>query len=280
MRNVSVQLIRDAVRKMAVDANYNLSGDIYEALGDMKKRETSQIGNAMLDNLIENADIARKGIFPICQDTGMAIVFVELGQDVHLEGGLLEDAINEGVRLGYEEGFLRKSVVGDPLQRKNTNDNTPAVIHVKLVEGSKVRIKLSPKGFGSENMSRIKMLNPSDGQQGVIDFVLETVEMAGPNPCPPIVVGVGIGGSFEKAALMAKEALFRDVTSHSSIDHVKELETLLLGRINELGIGPQGLGGINTAIGVNIEVYPTHIAGLPVAVNISCHATRHMETEI
>ena len=238
------------------------------------------LANDVLKKIYLNADIARDNNMPICQDTGMACVFVELGQDVHITGGSLEDAINEGVRRGYEEGFLRKSVVKDPLNRVNTKDNTPAIIYYDIVKGDKVKITVAPKGFGSENMSRIAMLKPSDGIEGVKKFILETVENAGPNPCPPMVVGVGIGGTFDKAAYLAKKALLRPIDQSSEIEFYKELEEELIEEINKLGIGPQGFGGRTTALGINIEVYPTHIAGLPVAVNINCHATRHKEREV
>jgi fumarate hydratase subunit alpha len=230
-----------------------------------------------LDKLLLNATLASKKKVAICQDTGMAVVFVTIGQDVHISGGGLSDAINEGVRRGYNEGFLRKSVVSDPIERVNTGDNTPAVIHYEIVPGDSMKIELAPKGFGSENMSALKMLKPSDGIEGVKSFILETVDKAGPNPCPPIVVGVGIGGTMEKATLLAKKALLRPINKRSDIEYVKHLEVEMLQRINELGIGPAGLGGIITALGVNVETYPTHIAGLPVAVNISCHVTRHAE---
>lgn len=280
MRIIKAEAIKEAVKKMAIDTNYHLSHDVFEKLVELQKCETSQIGKGLLGDLVDNAKIADEGMIPICQDTGMAIVFVELGQDVHIEGGFMIDAVNQGVREGYEEGFLRKSVVANPLERKNTNDNTPAIIHIDMVEGDKFVLHFSPKGFGSENMSRIKMLNPSEGVEGVIDFVTETVQISGSNPCPPIVVGVGIGGSFEKAALMAKKALFRDIDSSNQDENMKNLEAILLEKINDLGIGPEGLGGISTALGVNIEWFPTHIAGLPVAVNISCHATRHAKIEL
>lgn len=231
----------------------------------------------MLDKIIINSDIASKENMPMCQDTGMAVIFVELGQDIHIVGGGLKEAINEGVRQGYSEGYLRKSVVKDPLTRVNTGDNTPAVIHIDVVDGDELKITIAPKGFGSENMSRIKMLKPSDGVEGVKEFVLETVKIAGPNPCPPIIVGVGIGGTFEKAAELSKKALLRSIEERNKDTYYSDLEDELISKINKLGIGPQGFGGKTTALGVNIETYPTHIAGLPVAVNISCHATRHAE---
>ena len=280
MREVSVDKIIDTVKELCIESNYYLGEDIRNSLKDSIEKEEYALANDVLKNIYLNADIARDNNMPICQDTGMACVFVELGQDVHIIGGSLEDAINEGVRRGYEEGFLRKSVVKDPLDRINTKDNTPAIIYYDIVQGDKVKITVAPKGFGSENMSRIAMLKPSDGIEGVKKFILETVENAGPNPCPPMVVGVGIGGTFDKAAYLAKKALLRPIDQSSKIDFYKELEEELIGEINKLGIGPQGFGGRTTALGINIEVYPTHIAGLPVAVNINCHATRHKEREI
>lgn len=276
MREVSVHLVADKVRKMCQEANFELSQDIKDALVDYSEKEVSPIGKGILFDIIKNADIAEKNSVPMCQDTGMVVAFVELGQEVILRDGLLSEAINQGIRLGYEEGFLRKSVVKDPLKRINTKDNTPGVIHYDLVAGDEIKITIAPKGFGSENMSRMKMLKPSDGIEGVKDFVLETVSLAGPNPCPPIVVGVGIGGTIEKAALIAKKSLMRDIKTSHADKHIADLEVELLESINKLGIGPQGLGGITTAIGVNVETYPTHIAGLPVVVNINCHATRHV----
>ncbi|KMT22745.1 fumarate hydratase [Clostridium cylindrosporum] len=275
MREIHIDEIISKVKKLCIDANYNISPDIKNAFQSFKNKETSVLGKDILDILIENSDIASNEQMPMCQDTGMAIVFVELGQDIHIVGGLLEDAINEGVRQGYSEGYLRKSVVGDPIERKNTGDNTPAIIHYSIVSGDKIKITVAPKGFGSENMSQIKMLKPSEGINGVKEFIANVVKEAGPNPCPPIVVGVGIGGSFEKAALLSKKALLRPIDESNNIEFYKELESEMLQKINRLGIGPQGFGGYTTALGVNIEVYPTHIAGLPVAVNISCHATRH-----
>ena len=250
--------------------------DMAEAMKCAEKNEEAPLGKQILEQLQENLKIAGEDMIPICQDTGMAVVFLEIGQDVHLEGGALEDAVNEGVRQGYVEGYLRKSVVGDPLIRENTKDNTPAVLHTRIVDGDQVKIKVAPKGFGSENMSRVFMLKPAEGIEGVKDAVLTAVKDAGPNACPPMVVGVGIGGTFEKCALMAKEALTREVGSHSEIEYVKELEEELLTKINSLGIGPGGLGGTTTALAVNINTYPTHIAGLPVAVNICCHVNRHV----
>ena len=280
MREVNVELITEAVKKLSIEANYFLGKDIKEALQKYKKEETWNLAEDVLEKIIINSEIASNEQMPMCQDTGMACVFVEIGQDVHLVGGRIEDAINEGVRRGYEEGFLRKSVVGDPIKRINTKDNTPAVIYYDIVDGDKIKITLAPKGFGSENMSKIGMLKPSDGLEGVKKFILETVKAAGPNPCPPMVIGVGIGGTFDKAAYLAKKALLRPINIRNNNDFYKELEIELLDKINELGIGPQGFGGKTTALGLNIETYPTHIAGLPVAVNINCHATRHKETII
>lgn len=280
MREVNVELIRDVVRDLSIEVNYFLGSDIKEALRNSRKEETWKLAAEVLDKIIINSEIANNEQMPMCQDTGMACVFVEIGQDVHLIGGRLEDAVNEGVRKGYEEGFLRKSVVEDPIRRKNTNDNTPAIIYYDIVDGDKVKITLAPKGFGSENMSKIGMLKPSDGLDGVKKFIIETVRAAGPNPCPPMVIGVGIGGTFDKAAYLAKKALLRPINLRNEDEFYKELEIELLGKINELGIGPQGFGGKTTALGLNIETYPTHIAGLPVAVNINCHATRHKEAII
>lgn len=280
MREVSVEKIVDTVKELCIESNYYLGDDIRNGLKDSIEKEEYPLANDVLKKIYLNADIARDNSMLICQDTGMACVFVELGQDVHITGGSLEDAINEGVRRGYEEGFLRKSVVKDPLNRVNTKDNTPAIIYYDIVKGDKVKITVAPKGFGSENMSRIAMLKPSDGVEGVKRFILETVENAGPNPCPPMVVGVGIGGTFDKAAYLAKKALLRPIDQSSEIEFYKDLEEELISEINKLGIGPQGFGGRTTALGINIEVYPTHIAGLPVAVNINCHATRHKEREV
>lgn len=277
MRELSVQIITEALKDMCVEANFILSQDIRSKLESAAEEETSPIGVSILRDLVQNAEIAEEKSVPMCQDTGMAVVFLEVGQDVHFVGGDLNEAIHEGVRRGYTEGFLRKSVVADPLERINTGDNTPAIIHMEIVPGEQVKITLAPKGFGSENMSRTKMLKPSDGMKGIEDFVVETVSVAGPNPCPPIVVGVGIGGTLEKAALIAKRALTRDIRQSSDLPHIAALEKRLLEKINRLGIGPQGLGGIMTALGVNVNVFPTHIAGLPVVVNINCHAARHVE---
>ena len=277
MREISVNLIKDKIRDLCIDANYFLGDDIKDSLIHFKNNEKSEIGKDILGNIIENAKIAKEEQLPICQDTGVACVFLEIGQDVHLIDGNLEEAINSGVREGYEKGYLRKSVVKDPINRVNTNDNTPAMIYYDIVPGDKVKITVAPKGFGSENMSKLAMLKPSDGLEGVKDFILKVVEEAGPNPCPPMVVGVGIGGTFDKAAYLAKKALLRPVNEENKNEFYANLEKELLEKINELGIGPQGFGGLTTAIGINIEVYSTHIAGLPVAVNINCHATRHKD---
>ena len=276
IRTIRVEEITENIKEMCIEANYFLSPDMAEAMKCAEKNEEAPLGKQILEQLQENLKIAGEDMIPICQDTGMAVVFLEIGQDVHLEGGALEDAVNEGVRQGYVDGYLRKSVVGDPLIRENTKDNTPAVLHTRIVDGDQVKIKVAPKGFGSENMSRVFMLKPAEGIEGVKDAVLTAVKDAGPNACPPMVVGVGIGGTFEKCALMAKEALTREVGSHSEIEYVKELEEELLTKINSLGIGPGGLGGTTTALAVNINTYPTHIAGLPVAVNICCHVNRHV----
>ena len=276
IRTIRVEEITKNIKEMCIEANHFLSPDMAEAMKCAEKNEEAPLGKQILEQLQENLKIAGEDMIPICQDTGMAVVFLEIGQDVHLEGGALEDAVNEGVRQGYVEGYLRKSVVGDPLIRENTKDNTPAVLHTRIVDGDQVKIKVAPKGFGSENMSRVFMLKPAEGIEGVKDAVLTAVKDAGANACPPMVVGVGIGGTFEKCALMAKEALTREVGSHSEIEYVKELEEELLTKINSLGIGPGGLGGTTTALAVNINTYPTHIAGLPVAVNICCHVNRHV----
>ena len=276
IRTIRVEEITKNIKEMCIEANHFLSPDMAEAMKCAEKNEEAPLGKQILEQLQESLKIAGEDMIPICQDTGMAVVFLEIGQDVHLEGGALEDAVNEGVRQGYVEGYLRKSVVGDPLIRENTKDNTPAVLHTRIVDGDQVKIKVAPKGFGSENMSRVFMLKPAEGIEGVKDAVLTAVKDAGPNACPPMVVGVGIGGTFEKCALMAKEALTREVGSHSEIEYVKELEEELLTKINSLGIGPGGLGGTTTALAVNINTYPTHIAGLPVAVNICCHVNRHV----
>ena len=280
MREIHISKIIDTVKELCIEANYYLSNDVKRALCNAKENETWPLAENILDQIILNSDIAKNENMPICQDTGMACIFIDIGQDVHIVGGLLDDAINEGVRRGYEEGFLRKSVVKDPINRINTKDNTPAITYYNMVAGDKIKITVSPKGFGSENMSRIKMLKPSDGLQGVKDFIIETVKLAGPNPCPPIVIGVGIGGTFDKAAYLAKKALIRPLDKRNEDKFYSDLEEELLDTINKLGIGPQGFGGKTTALGLNIETYPTHIAGLPVAVNINCHATRHKEREL
>lgn len=280
MRTIYAEEIIKAVEKLCIDANYYLNDDILDAIKKGIGSEESDIGKDILEKLVENSCIAKEQKMAICQDTGMAVVFAELGQDIHISGGGLTDAINEGVRRGYEKGFLRKSVVRDPIDRVNTGDNTPAIIHYDIVEGDKLKIIVAPKGFGSENMSALKMLKPSDGLDGVKKFILETVDKAGPNPCPPMVIGVGIGGTMEKAAFLAKKALMRPVNIRNDIEYVKSLEDEMLENVNKLGIGPSGLGGRVTALAVNIEVFPTHIAGLPVAVNINCHATRHAEAEL
>lgn len=279
MKTIHVNQIIKAVEKLCTDANYYLNKDVLEKLQDSYKKEESKVGKDILGQIIENAEIARSEKMAMCQDTGMAVFFVDIGQEVHIEGGSLTEAINEGVRLGYAKGFLRKSVVRDPIERGNTGDNTPAVIHYNLEEGDRLKLMIAPKGFGSENMSALKMLTPSDGVEGVKKFILDTVNSAGPNPCPPIVIGVGIGGTMEKAAIMSKKALLRTLDQRNPLQHINRLEAELLNSINKLGIGPAGLGGRTTALAVNIEVFPTHIAGLPVAVNISCHATRHAEIE-
>lgn len=279
IRKISAKEITNNIKEMCIEANHYLSKDMETALKKAADQEESELGKKILAQLQENLLTAGQEMIPICQDTGMAVVFVEIGQDVHVEGGLLENAIHEGVRLGYSEGFLRKSVVGDPLIRENTRDNTPAVIYYDIVAGDKIKITLAPKGFGSENMSRIFMLKPSDGIEGVKDAILTSVREAGPNACPPMVVGVGIGGTFEKCAFLAKKALTRPISENSSIPYVKELEQEMLDKINMLGIGPGGLGGTTTALAVNINTYPTHIAGLPVAVNICCHVNRHAVRE-
>ena len=280
MRTVKTKQITENIREMCIEANHFLTGDMTEALDRARESEKAPLGKQILQQLQENLQIAGEDMIPICQDTGMAVVFAEVGQDVHIEGGLLEDAIQEGVRRGYTEGFLRKSVVKDPLIRENTKDNTPAVIHYTITSGDKIRLTLAPKGFGSENMSRIFMLKPADGIEGVKNAILTAVKDAGPNACPPMVVGVGIGGTFEKCALMDKKALTRPVNEHSLIPYVKEMEEELLEKINKTGIGPGGLGGSTTALAVNINTFPTHIAGLPVAVNICCHVNRHAVREI
>ena len=275
MRTIDVAEITENIKEMCIEANHFLAQDMSAAMKSAADAEKSPLGKQILCQLQDNLKIAGEDMIPICQDTGMAVVFVEIGQDVHFTGGSLEDAIHEGVRRGYVEGYLRKSVVKDPLIRENTKDNTPAIIHYEMTAGENVKITVAPKGFGSENMSRIFMLKPADGIEGVKDAILTAVKDAGPNACPPMVVGVGIGGTFEKCALMAKKALTRPVNEHSEIPYVKELEEEILDKINQTGIGPGGLGGSTTALAVNINTYPTHIAGLPVAVNICCHVNRH-----
>ncbi len=275
MRVVNVENLIRNVKEMCIEANHFLTDDMNQALKRAADAEKSPLGKKILCQLQDNLDIAAKDQIPICQDTGMAVLFVEIGQDVHVEGGLITDAVNEGVRQGYREGYLRKSVVGDPIIRNNTGDNTPAVIHYDIVSGDRIKITIAPKGFGSENMSRIFMLKPADGIEGVKDSILTAVKDAGPNACPPMVIGVGIGGTFEKCALLSKLALTRPVGEHSPIPYVSDMERELLEKINKTGIGPGGLGGSTTALAVNINTYPTHIAGLPVAVNICCHVNRH-----
>lgn len=280
MRSVWVETIINNIKEMCIEANHVLSEDMKYVFEKAVKKEESVLGKQVLKQLGENLIIAEEDMIPICQDTGMAVVFIKIGQEVHIEGGNLEEAVNEGVRQGYTDGYLRKSVVGDPLERVNTKDNTPAVIHYEIVEGDKVTITVAPKGFGSENMSRIFMLKPSDGIQGVKESIITAVREAGPNACPPMVIGVGIGGTFEKCACMAKHALSRSLYEKSPVSYVQKLEEEILEKINNLGIGPSGLGGTVTALAVNIETYPTHIAGLPVAVNIGCHANRHVSRVI
>ena len=275
MRTISTDEIIKNIKEMCIEANYYLSYDMKDKIDHACQVEESPLGRQILSQLEENMQIAESSQIPICQDTGMAVVFLKIGQDVHIEGMNLEDAVNEGIRQGYVEGYLRKSVVGDPLLRENTKDNTPGIIHYEIVPGENIDITVAPKGFGSENMSQVYMLKPADGIEGVKDAVLDAVKLAGPNACPPVVVGVGIGGTFEKCALLAKKALTRDTNVHNSIPYVKEMEEDLLEKINNLGIGPAGLGGRITALAVNIETYPTHIAGLPVAVNMCCHVNRH-----
>ena len=279
MREIDVSILTDTIERLCIDANTHLSEDVKCAIRGCRLREDGQIAQGILDNIIENFEIADREWVPICQDTGMACVFLEIGQDVHLVGGDLTDAVNEGVRRGYAKGYLRKSVVADPVRRGNTGDNTPAMLYTEIVPGEAVKITLGPKGFGSENMSAIRMFKPSAGIEGIKDFILETVENAGPNPCPPIVVGVGIGGTFDKAALLAKKALMRPLGSAHPDPYYAALEREMLEKINALGIGPQGFGGKTTAIGLNIETLPTHIAGMPCAININCHVTRH-KTEV
>jgi fumarate hydratase subunit alpha len=280
IRTVNTEDIVKNIKEMCIEANHYLSKDVDKALKDATASEKSELGKKILNQLQENLKIAAEEMIPICQDTGMAVIFLEVGQDVHFEGMAIEDAVNEGVRQGYTEGYLRKSVVGDPIIRENTKDNTPAVIHYSIVPGNKVKITLAPKGFGSENMSRVFMLKPADGIEGVKNAILTAVKDAGPNACPPMVVGVGVGGTFEKCAILAKKALTRPVGEHSAIPYVRELEEEMLTKINQLGIGPGGLGGTTTALAVNVNTYATHIAGLPVAVNICCHVNRHVVREV
>lgn len=280
IRAIDTKIIIENVKEMCIEANHYLSTDMKEAMEQAVSTEKSQLGQKILNQLQDNLKIAAEDMIPICQDTGMAVIFIEVGQDVHFEGMSIEDAINEGVRQGYVDGFLRKSVVKDPIYRENTKDNTPAVIHYSIVPGDKVKITFAPKGFGSENMSRVFMLKPADGIEGVKNAILTAVADAGPNACPPMVVGVGVGGTFEKCALLAKKALTRPVNEHSDIPYVAEMEEEMLNKINGLGIGPGGLGGTTTALAVNINTYPTHIAGLPVAINICCHVNRHVVREI
>lgn len=280
IREIDVKTITENIKEMCIQANYTLSPDMDKAMKDARDTEKSELGIKILNQLQENLQIADNERIPICQDTGMAVIFVEIGQEIHFIGGQLEEAIHEGVRQGYTEGYLRKSVVKDPIERENTKDNTPAVIHYSIIPGDKLKITVAPKGFGSENMSRVFMLKPADGIEGVKNAILTAVKDAGPNACPPMVVGVGIGGTFEKCAILAKKALTRNLDKRSEIPYVKELEEEMLEKINSLGIGPGGLGGTTTALAVNINTYPTHIAGLPVAVNICCHVNRHVVREI
>ncbi|WP_317723828.1 fumarate hydratase [Clostridium tetani] len=279
MKEVNVSDITKAIKELCIEANYRLPKDVKEKLEEYNKKENWDMAKGILEKILVNVDISDKENMPACQDTGMACVFVEIGQDVHVVGGNLEEAINEGVRQGYTEGYLRKSVVNDPIERVNTKDNTPAVIYYDVVPGDKLKITVAPKGFGSENMSQQKMLKPADGLQGVKDFIIKVVKDAGPNPCPPIVVGVGIGGTFDRSANLAKKALMRPLDERNNNPFYADLEKELLETINSLGIGPQGFGGLTTALAVNIETYATHIAGLPVAVNINCHVTRHKSVE-
>ncbi|APQ72223.1 fumarate hydratase [Clostridium botulinum] len=277
MREISVNTIKKVVKKLCIEANYYLPKDVDDKIVQCREVETWNIAREVLQTIEENIHMARKENIPLCQDTGMACIFIEMGQDVHVIGGSLEDAVNEGVAEGYNEGYLRKSIVSDPIERINTGDNTPAVIYYNIVQGDKIKITVAPKGFGSENMSKIAMLKPADGLEGIKNFILDVVKEAGPNPCPPIVIGVGIGGTFDKCAYLSKKALLRSIDLRNKNKFYKDLEEELLEKINSLGIGPQGFGGKTTALAVNIETFPTHIAGLPVAVNVSCHVTRHKE---
>lgn len=276
MRTIHTDQIVETIRELCIQANIQLAPDVENAVRKARENESKELGKHILGKLCENLEIAQQDQIPICQDTGMAVVFLKVGQELRIEGDSLSNAVNEGVRQGYRDGYLRKSVVGDPLERVNTNDNTPAIIHYEIVDGDQLEITVAPKGFGSENMSRIYMLKPADGVQGVKNAVIETVKLAGPNACPPIIVGVGIGGTFEKCAILAKKALTRDLGRRSELPHIKKLEQELYNEINQLNIGPAGLGGDITTLGVNIETYPTHIAGLPVAINICCHVNRHV----
>lgn len=275
MREVKTDVITEAVRKLVIEASYDLGDDVIQALESAKKVEESPVAGAILDQITQNATIAKTEQAPMCQDTGLAVLFVEIGQEVHVEGGSLFDALNEGIRQGYEQGYLRKSVLSDPIKRKNTGDNTPAVVHYDIVPGDKIKITMAPKGGGSENMSEVRMMKPSDGLQGVKDFVIERVKKSGGNPCPPVILGVGIGGTFEKCAMLAKKALLRDVGDRHPNKFYADLELELLEMVNKTGVGPQGLGGTTTALDVHIEVHPCHIASLPVSVNTQCHAARH-----
>lgn len=279
MREIQCSKITEVIRKLCIEANEHLPEDVKCAIKTARKEEDGEIAKGILDNIIENYEIADRENVPICQDTGMAVVFMEIGQDVHITGGDLTECVNEGVRQGYTDGYLRKSVVKDPIRRGNTGDNTPAILYTEIVPGEQIKITVGPKGFGSENMSRIMMFKPSAGLEGIKDFIIETVKFAGPNPCPPMVVGVGIGGTFDRCALLAKKALMRPLCSSNKDPFYADLEKELILKINSLGIGPQGLGGRTTAIGLNIETFPTHIAGMPCAVNINCHVTRH-KTEV
>ena len=277
---IHVNKLTEAVREMVIECNYSLPQDVKNKLQEYHRLEEWPLAKQLLGDIIENSDIAHNERVPICQDTGMVVIFLEIGQDVQLVGGNLSDAINEGVRQGYDQGFLRKSVVADPLNRENTKDNTPAVIHTEIVPGNEIHLTVAPKGFGSENMSKLKMLKPAEGKEGLVDFVLEAITTAGGNPCPPIIVGVGVGGTMEKAALLAKKAAIRSTEDRNPNPYYEQLERELLDKVNSLGIGPQGFGGKSTALAVNIEYYPTHIAGLPVAVNINCHVARHLSKVI
>lgn len=279
MREIHCSKITEVIRRLCIEANEHLPEDVKCAINTARKEEDGEIAKGILDNIVENYEIADNENVPICQDTGMAVVFMEIGQDVHIVGGDLTESVNEGVRQGYTDGFLRKSVVKDPIRRGNTGDNTPAILYTEIVPGDQIKITVGPKGFGSENMSRIMMFKPSAGLEGIKDFIIETVKIAGPNPCPPMVVGVGIGGTFDRCALLAKKALMRPLDSSNEDPFYADLEKEMLEKINSLGIGPQGLGGRTTAIGLNIETFPTHIAGMPCAVNINCHVTRH-KTEV